>query len=57
MSLPEVLIKITVFGGFTVKTVKTPKNYSKVVFFKILTSFILVCPSITAMTGDKGVGS
>ena len=40
------------------KMVKVAKNYIKAVVFKIkiLTNWILVCPSMTAMTGDKGEG-
>ena len=41
-------------GGFTVK--KVGKNHLKVVFYKILNSCIKVCPSMTAMTRDKGGG-
>ena len=50
MHLPEALIWITVFGGFTLK------NCLKFVFFINFIIFFLVCPFMTAMTGDKGGG-
>ena len=51
MHLPEALIWIMVFGGFTVQ-----KLFKVGVLAKIDHLLFLVCPFMTAMTGDKGGG-
>ena len=57
MHLPEALIWITFFGGFTVKyRVKPLKNCSKFVFLQNLIICFLFCPYMTAMPGDRGGG-
>ena len=52
MHLPEVFILITVLP---VSNSKTVKKLFKVCFLQNLIICFLVCPFMTAMTGDKGV--